>query len=238
MLGIIGGSGVYSVAKRVDMRNVITPYGVSVVEKIRFPSKKYAWFVARHGQGHFIPPHRVNYRANIYALKKLGVTAVLSTHAVGVISKYKVGDLILLDDFIGLQMGDTFYSTFLRGLRHIPMCEPYDKKLSGLVYDVAKAKGVRIKKGGVVFTTNGPRFETRAEIKAIKKLGANLVSMTASHEAILVNELEIPLVSIAIGTNYACGLKHSNPDAEEVLDIVSKSKTKISSILNLLVSKI
>jgi len=238
MLGIIGGSGFYSVAKPIEERNVLTPYGISNVIKIGFPSRKTAWFIARHGKNHDLPPHRVNYKANIYALKKLGVDAIFTTYAVGIISKYKVRDLILLDDFLGLNIRETFYNSFAKGLRHTNVCDPYDKKLSNLCYEIAKVKKISLKKNGVVFTTHGPRFETRAEIKAIKKMGANLVSMTASYEAILANELEIDLVGIGIATNYACGIKRSRPNDEEVLEIVSKSKGKISSILNLLVSKV
>lgn len=238
MLGIISGSGLYDIAKTVEKRHVITPFGVCEVEKVKFLSKGYAWFIPRHGKDHSAPPHKINYKANIYALKKLGVDAIFATYAVGVVSKYKVGDIVLLDDFLGLQIKETFFSSFANGIKHLDMCEPYDKKLSTSVSEIAKVKKVKIKKGGIVFTTYGPRFETRAEIKSIKKMGANLVSMTASYEAILVNELEIPLVGLAMCTNYACGLKKSKPNAEEVLDAVAKSKGKINSILNPLVSKV
>ena len=231
MIGIIGGSGVYTVAKTMDERKIFTPFGVTTVEKVRFANRKTAWFIPRHGKNHTLPPHKVNYKANIYALKKLGASSIFGTYAVGAITKYKIGDLVLLDDFIGLNIGITFFNSFAKGLRHTNVCEPYSRQLQKNVLEIAKVKRIPVKKNGVVFTTHGPRYETRAEIKAIKKLGANLVSMTASYEAILANEMEIPLLGMAIVTNYACGIRRSKPKAEEVLDIVNKKIEKINNIL-------
>ena len=232
MFGIIAGTGIYSIARKIETKHIITPYGVAIVDKIKFPSNTEAWFISRHGKGHIRPPHKVNYKANTYALKKLGVNGVFAVYSVGIISKYKVGDLILLDDFIALGIRTTFFDSFARGIRHKDMHEPYNRELIGTVKSVAKSKGIKVKDGGIVYTTYGPRFETRAEIKAIKSMGANLVSMTAGYEAILLNELEIPLVAVAIGTNYACGIRRAVPNAEEVIENVSKARAKIDSILN------
>ncbi len=231
MLGIIGGSGIYSVSKPAVRKSVSTPYGKVQVEKIRFSSGAEAWFVSRHGKGHAVPPHKVNYKANVYALKKVGVDAVFATYAVGIISCYKLNDLILAKDIVSFNITPTYFDSFAEGIKHTNMCEPYSKKLSDYVYRIGKEKSITVKRGGIIFTTHGPRFETPAEIKAIKRLGANLVSMTAAYEVILANELELPFIGLALGTNYACGIKKANPSMEEVFESVKKAKEKINIIL-------
>ena len=235
MLAIIGGSGFYYLGKELDKIPVITPYGNVEVTKAKLHSKDEVLFIPRHGEAHIIPPHKVNYRANIYALNKLDASAVFATYASGIISNYKPSDLVLLEDFIGFNAPITFFDDFSDGLKHMDFTEPFDKNLGNAVLEIANALKIKIKKGGIIVTMPGPRFETKAEIKALKRMGANLVSMTHAYEATLLHELEIPYAAIAVANNYACGISKKRLSLEEVIDQMDKAKTKINLIINGLV---
>ncbi len=229
MLAIIGGSGIYGLGKKYVEEDIITPYGDSEIFRYKIGRKEII-FLPRHGKTHSLPPHKINYKANIYALNKLGVTACLGIYACGVISKYRPGDFILLDDFFGFDFPITFFDDFSSGMRHVDFSQPFNKKLISRLKEAAAIHGVKLKNKGIVKTTPGPRFETRAEINAIKKMGANLVSMTASYEITLMKEMEIPFVGLAVGTNYACGVSKKPLDHEEVLEIMSEKKKLIGLI--------
>jgi len=239
MLGIVGGSGFYFLKKnKGKTRNVKTPYGNVEVQVVKIGKKEVA-FIPRHGKEHNLPPHKINYRANIYALKELGVTAVFATYAAGLISKvYRPGDLILIEDFIGLFTPMTFYDDFSEGMRHMDFTYPYNKDLQMAVEARAKANKITLKRKGIIATMHGPRFETKAEIKALKKAGANLVSMTHAYEATLIGELEIPFVAIAIGTNYACGITKDKLSQEEVLEVFEKSKGQVVTLIDELIKTV
>ncbi len=235
MLAIIGGSGFYYLGKEVDKIPVITPYGNVEVIKAKLYSKDEVLFIPRHGEDHSIPPHKVNYRANIYALQKLGASAAFATYASGTITNYKPGDLVLLEDFLGFNTPITFFDDFSAGLKHFDFTEPFDKDLQNAVLEIANSLRIKIKKGGVVATTTGPRFETKAEIKALKKLGANLVNMTSAYEITLFHEMEIPFAAMAVATNYACGISKKRLSTEEVMEQMNNAKPKINLIINGLV---
>ncbi len=236
MLGIIGGSGFYTLKGKSKMVTVKTPYGNAEVRKTKIFDKE-AVFVPRHGKGHAIPPHKVNYKANIYALKKLGVTGIIGIYATGIISKYKPGELILAEDFLGFWTPVTFFDDFSDGIKHVDFSQPYDKELNNLVLGIARAKRIKIKTGGIIATMVGPRFETKAEIKALRSMGANLVSMTHSYEAALIGELEIPYVGLAIGTNYACGITKKKLNPEEVIGHMSRAEGRINDIIEKLIKE-
>lgn len=239
MLAIIGGSGFYGFGNRKnsEMIDVTTPYGIATIEKIKI-FKSTILFLARHGKDHRYPPHRVNYRANIYALKKMGATAVFATNACGVLAKYKPGDIVMMEDFIGLWSPATFYDDFSAGMRHTDFTEPYDKELQNMIFACAKYNKIRIKKDGIAVTTTGPRFETKSEVRYLKKTGANLVSMTASYEAILMKEMEIPFAALAICTNMATGLSRKPVNQEDVLETFTKTKEKINTLVQELVAEV
>jgi len=237
MIGIIGGSGFYFLEENAEEVNVITPYGDVVVQKTRVLEKDVA-FIARHGKEHSIPPHKVNYRANIAAFNKIGVDAILGTYAAGIISKYEPGDVIVPDDFIGLLTPATFFDDFSGGMKHIDFSQPYDENLKRLLFAVAKVNDIPVKKGGIIATTAGPRFETKAEIKALKSLGANLVSMTHSYEAALIGELGIPYLAIAVGTNYACGISKERLTSDEVIAHMEKAKDKTITLVQGMIKRI
>jgi 5'-methylthioadenosine phosphorylase len=229
MLGIIGGTGIYSIS-HFEKRNVSTPFGFAEASMGEICGTRCA-FISRHGEGHAIPPHRINFRANVWALRRLGADCVLATYACGAISRFRPGDFICANDFLGLFTPCTFYDDFREGVRHTDSSEPFSPEHSKLLRDCGKKSGARIHEGGIVATTSGPRFETPSEIRALKGLGANLVSMTNAYEASLLLEAEIPCAALCIATNYAAGVSSSRLSHSEVAKAMSGSEAKINSIL-------
>ena len=234
MLGMIGGSGFYKTVKG-EAKHVETPYGWVRVTFGKLAGRKVA-FMARHGERHLVPPHTINHRANMYALLEIGAKHVVGINACGILSKFKPGDVITIEDFIAFHLRPvTFYDSFRAGAKHTDMSEPYCKKLNVLIAKAGKKAKIKVKKGGIVATSIGPRFETPAEIKAFKVLGANLISMTSAYEAILARELGIRYSSLAIGTNYAAGMRSEPLSHEEVVKTMEKSERKVLRLLGALV---
>lgn len=230
MLAVLSGSGTYELGKLREEYHTMTPFGDSVIYITKI-GKKEILFVPRHGKDHTLPPHKINYKANIFALGKLGATAAIGTYACGVISKYKPGDIILLKDFIGMDFPITFFDDFSAGIKHFDYSEPFDKKLIEKVEESAAIHRIQLKKGGIVKTTPGPRFETKAEIFMYKKLGINLVNMTSAYEITLMREGEIPFAGIGVGTNYACGISKKPLSHKEVVDLMRKKNGQLELIV-------
>ncbi|MBN2478347.1 MTAP family purine nucleoside phosphorylase [Candidatus Micrarchaeota archaeon] len=230
MMGIIGGSGIYKIGEKISEKEIETPYGKAYVEMIKI-KENLVYFIPRHGKEHSIPPHKINHRANIYALKKLGIKKILGIYASGIISDYKPGDLILLDDFAGTDEAVTFFDDFSEEMKHEDMGEPFNPEMKKGIEESAKKVNIEIKKGGIIKTTRGPRFETKIEIRIMKQQGINLVSMTNCYETILANELGLKICGIAVGTNYAAGISRKKLTHEEVLGEMEKAKEKINKII-------
>jgi 5'-methylthioadenosine phosphorylase len=216
MLGIIGGTGFYSLGKNLGESDVLTPYGTARLQKVALLDEKMV-FIPRHGERHTIPPHKINYRANVAALKKAGVTGVIAVYAAGVISKFRPGDIVLVDDFIGFWQPATFYDDFSTGIKHTDFSEPCDPEMRKRLRAIASVGKVKLKTGGIIGCTRGPRYETKGEVKALKRMGANLVNMTAGYEMALLGEAEIDFAAVAVGTNWAAGISKKPVGAEEVL---------------------
>ena len=226
---LITGSGFYDIEgiKRI----VSTEYGNAILYEV-FPleNKEPSYILPRHGIEHSLPPARINYKANIAALKALSVEEVLTIHAVGSIKKsYSPSSLVWAEDFIGFFTPITFFESFKKGIKHADLSNPFSKQIIRDVERIARKLKIKIKRGGVVATTPGNRFETKAEILALKKLGANLVSMTHSYEATLLSELEMRFASLCVVTNYAAGLQ-SSLSHQEVIDLFKKMLPKIKSL--------
>ena len=215
MLGIIAGSGMYSLGKKVGEIDVETKYGSVSLQKVRILDEEMI-FLPRHGTDHAVPAHMVNHRANISALSKVGVSGVLSIYASGIISGYKIGDIIQIEDFIGLLSPATFYDDFSGGIRHTDFSEPFDLDMQTKLEEVASAVKVKLKDGGIIATTTGPRYETKTEVAFLRSMGANLVNMTAAPELSLLGEAEIDHVALAVGTNFAAGVSKKPLSAQEV----------------------
>lgn len=231
MLAIIAGTGLYKLGKRICDHKVETRHGKAEISEISLAGKR-ALFLPRHGRSHTIPPHMVNYHANIMALRELGATGVITLHAAGIISGYRPGDLILIDDFIGLFSPATFFDDFTEGMRHKDFTEPFSKELRDLITEVAKANRIKLREGGVIATTRGPRFETKAEVRFLGMCGANLLSMTSGYEMSLLGETEIDFASIAIGSNYAAGISDRPLDEEEVLAESAKAGGDLAALIS------
>ncbi|MCX6778108.1 MAG: MTAP family purine nucleoside phosphorylase [Candidatus Micrarchaeota archaeon] len=207
MLGVISGTGLYNLLDG-ERKPVRTPYGEAEV----FVSERTA-FIPRHGKSHKIPPHAINHRANIWALHSLGVSAVISFNAAGALSKYEFGDMVLVEDFVCFFPLPTFFDTFAHKPVHVGMSPPYSERLRKCVLAAAKKARLKLKKGGVLAHTAGPRFETNSECRALSKLGANLVGMTSVPECILCNELKMAHANVCIVTNDS----HSHLSMEGII---------------------
>ena len=211
MLAIIGGSGLtrlstLAVARREVVR---TPYGepssALVFGQI---AGRDVVFIARHGHGHTIPPHRVNYRANLWALTKSGVADVLAVASVGGIAgDYEVGDLVLPDQLIDYSSGreHTFFDGGDREVVHVDFTHPYTAGLRERCLAAARSGDIAVHDGGVYAAVGGPRLETAAEIDRLARDGATMVGMTGMPEAVLARELGIGYATIAVVVNHAAG---------------------------------
>lgn len=220
MLAIIGGSGL-TVLSNLDVsrREIVrTPYGepsgpLSFGSICGYP----AVFLPRHGHGYSIPPHAVNYRANIWALKQVGVKGVISVASVGGIrDDLSPGDIVIPHQILDYTWGRE--STYFDGkdgvVRQVDFTSPYDDRLRHRLISAAIALGIEVKDGAVYATTQGPRLETAAEIERLARDGADLVGMTGMPEAALAREQELPYAALNLVTNDAAGRRGS---AEGVL---------------------
>lgn len=228
MIGIIGGSGVYEITQKADSctkKMVETDYGNVEVSILEIFSKEVA-FIPRHAQGHSIPPHKINYRANIEALKKVGVTQIIATNSVGSMNlEMPPGSFVIPDDFLDFSQNriKTFYEDVVV---HIDVTEAYCPTLR----DVLDKSGDVIL-GGTYVCTEGPRFETPAEIKMFKMLGGDLVGMTGVPEVTLAREKEMCYNSICIVSNYASGISENALTIDEVFEMVAKKERELLELI-------
>jgi 5'-deoxy-5'-methylthioadenosine phosphorylase len=210
MLAIIGGTGLTRLSTlAVAHREVVrTPYGEpSSALLFGQIAGRDAVFLARHGHGHTIPPHRVNYRANLWALHDRGAKAVLAVASVGSIRGAAPGDLILPHQLIDYTHGReaTYFDGGDRRVVHVDFTHPYSPGLRAACLAAAKCSGIALADGGVYGAVSGPRLETAAEIDRLERDGATLVGMTGMPEAALARELELPYAAIAVVVNHAAG---------------------------------
>ena len=211
MLAIIGGSGLTQLSSlEVGRRKVVrTPYGdPSGALTFGRIGNSDVVFLARHGYGHTIVPHEVNYRANVWALRQEGADSIVSVASVGGIrNDLWPGELVLPHQIIDYTWGRA--STYFEGpgqpVNHIDFTEPYSRALRERILEAAGAIGERLMDGGVYAATQGPRLETAAEITRLERDGADLVGMTGMPEAALARELGLEYAAIAVVANYAAG---------------------------------
>lgn len=223
-LAVIGGTGVdsrmlFGVTKPL---RVETPFGPVMLQESQHGRGERVFFLARHGTGHSVPPHRINYRANAWALRHLGAEAVVATAAVGALRKeIRPGDLVMIDSFIDLTSGRP--STFFDGddgrVVHTDMTQPYCPTLRQAMAAAGEDLPVRIHQTGCYVCTNGPRYETPAEVAAFAMLGGDVVGMTGVPEVVLIRELGICYATIALVTNLGAGL---SPIALKHDDVVQR----------------
>ncbi len=205
-IGIIGGSGLYDPGIFQDAREVkvYTPYGLpsdSII--VGTVGGRRVAFLARHGRMHRVPPHAINYRANIWALKELGVERVVSVSAVGSLREdYRPGDFVCPDQFIDMTKGRPY--TFYDGpmVAHVSMADPFCPELRDLCVRMARGAGIRVHDRGTYVCIEGPRFSTRAESRLWRSWGADIIGMTLVPEVNLARELRMCYVTVAMVTDY------------------------------------
>ena len=244
MLAVIGGSGLGQLANlNVSHREVLrTPYGEpsGAVTFGQICGREVA-FLARHGYGHTIPPHEVNYQANIWALCNRGVTRIFSVASVGCIRPdLKPGDVVIPHQLIDYTWGRkmTYHEGRDSAVVHIDFTEPYDGALRALLIKAAGVAGVAVKDSAVYAATQGPRLETAAEINRYERDGADVVGMTGMPEAALARELGVPYAAINVVSNYAAGRADSlNGISFDAIDaVLQESMGHVRSIIECLVS--
>lgn len=234
-IGIIGGSGFYHFLKGREI-SVFTPYG-KPSDKIlisEFAGRKIA-FLPRHGKKHQIPPHKINYRANIFAFKKMGVERIIAPCAVGSLKpKIKPGDFIFVDQFIDRtkRREDTFYDG--PKVAHISSADPYCLQLRSIGIKCAKKLKIPIHEKGTVVVIEGPRFSTKAESENYSKI-ADIINMTQYPEVVLAREMEICYLNISLVTDYDVGLKKRKDikpvTTQEVLEVFRKNIEKMKKLI-------
>ena len=235
-IGIIGGSGLYEIKGLVHKgrKKIKTPFGK--------PSDEYLTgeigdvqiiFLPRHGKHHDIPPHMINYRANIWGFQKLGVERILSINAVGCIKKgLKPGDIVLTDQVIDMtkSRSSTFYDG-KDGVVHIDFTGPYCPELREILIKAGKRTKVPVKDRSTYVAVEGPRLESAAEIKSFRILGGDVVGMTGMPEASLARELEICYSGISVVANFAAGISKKRLTVSEVMLAMKSSTEKLKLLL-------
>jgi 5'-methylthioadenosine phosphorylase len=193
-------------------------------------------FLQRHGKGHTVPPHLVNYRANIWALKELGVERIVATTAVGSCNpKMGPGHFVLPDQFLDFTKvrKHTFFEGGPQGVVHTDVTQPYSPEIRQVLFDNAKQIGVNIHNGGTYACFEGPRFETPAEIKMTQILGGDLVGMTNVPEVTLAREAQMGYSVISMVTNYAAGIAETDLTHEEVLEVMANNGENLKKLIML-----
>ena len=222
-VAILGGTGIYNLPGiEVEEKIVSNEYGEAKVYQGKGDHADVV-FLTRHGITHNTPPHKVNYRANIKALKDLGVTRIMATYAVGSITrKYQVMDLAILRDFLDFTSVRefTFFYTIERGVGHVEMSAPYCPVMSAKLLELCPKHNIACHDGATYVATNGPRFESPAEIKMYQMLGGDVVGMTGCPEVYLAGELGMSMAAVALPINLAAGLEEKITIVEDNIENV------------------
>jgi len=239
MIAIIGGSGLTHLSNLdVTRREVVrTPYGEpSGALQFGHVCDQQTVFIARHGYGHTIPPHKVNYRANIWALKQAGAQAIISVASVGGIPEHMGPGVILVpDQIIDYTWGreSTYFDGGETPVVHVDFTEPYDQGLRRKILFAAQTAGEEVLDGGTYAATQGPRLESAGEITRLERDGAHVVGMTGMPEAVLARELEVPYAAILVVSNHAAGRGNSE-HAIQMSDIEATLKVAMGRVRNIL----
>jgi 5'-methylthioadenosine phosphorylase len=238
-IGIFGGSGFYSFLEDVQEVRVHTPYGPPSdrLSLATLGGKRVA-FLPRHSRDHSVPAHRVNYRANVWAFKELGVKEILAPCACGSLQEHiHPGDFVVLDQFVDRTRGrdDTYFNG--PETHHISAAEPYCSRLRGLVIEHSRKLGIRMHEKGTMVVIQGPRFSTRAESAWFTREEMDVVGMTQYPEAILARELGLCYTGIALVTDYDTGIAQGREPVsiEEVFRVFKENIGKVRDLINAVV---
>jgi len=230
-IAIIGGSGLEKLLQASRLVRIGTPYGPAPPISVGKTGKEEVAFLPRHGPMHTLPPHKVNYRGNLYALKQLGVERILATNAVGSInSDYAPGDLSIPQDII--DMTKSRHTTFFDNapVTHVDFSEPYCPEIRQLMIDASKLVQAKTWTNSVLVAMEGPRYETPAEIRMLNVMGGDVVGMTGAPEAFLARELQMCYSTLCFISNRAAG-RQEKLSAIEVMEVGKRMMPQVLSIL-------
>ncbi|MFA5786691.1 MAG: S-methyl-5'-thioadenosine phosphorylase [Actinomycetota bacterium] len=243
-VGVFGGSGFYSLLEGAREYSISTPYGppsdaVTIGEIQGIPVA----FLPRHGRHHSLPPHRINYRANLWAMKELGVTRILGPCAAGSLQPHvQPGDFVVCDQLVDRTnaRADTFYDGDVT--THISTADPYCPVMRQLTVSTARELRINVHEGGTMVVIQGPRFSTRAESKWFREAGWEVINMTGYPEAVLARELEICYANVSLITDYDSGLE-GLPDVapvshDQVIQVFNDNNARLRDLIFSLISKL
>jgi 5'-methylthioadenosine phosphorylase len=240
-IGIFGGSGFYQFLPDVEEVRIHTPYGPPS-DRLALATRegRRVAFLPRHGRDHSVPAHAVNYQANLWAFKELGVKEILAPCSCGSLQEQiHPGDFVILDQFVDRTRGraDTFFDG--PETHHIGAAEPYCSRLRALAVDAGQAQGVRVHERGTMVVIQGPRFSTRAESAWFTREGWDVVGMTQYPEAILARELGLCYTGIALVTDYDTGIAQGREPVqiEEVFRVFRENIGKVQSLIQAMVPR-
>ena len=234
-IGVFGGSGFYSLLDDVREIKVDTPYGApSDSFFLASVADRDVAFLPRHGRRHSIPPHQINYRANVWAMRSLGVKAVISPCAAGSLALHvKPGDFVVCDQFVDRTRNrpNTFYDGPI--VTHVSSAETYDPVLRRLAIETIRDHGIEVHEKGTVVVIEGPRFSTKAESKWFSDAGWEVINMTQYPEAWLCRELGMAVVNISLITDYDAGVHEGTEavDARSVLEVFAQNAERIQKVV-------
>ena len=241
-IGVFGGSGFYKFLEDIEEVRVETPYGMPSDNLFvgTIAGHRVA-FMPRHGRNHSILPHLINYRANVWAMKSVGVQRVFSPCAAGSLQKdVKPGDFVICDQFI--DWTDSRKTTFFEGpiVTHPSAADPYCPSLRKLAVETARELGITVHKEGTVVVINGPRFSTKAESKFFTAQGWQVINMSAFPEGYLVKEMDMCPVNISLITDYDAGLVGDVPPVShhEVMEVFNANLSNLKNLLFKMIEKI
>jgi len=240
-IGVFGGSGFYSLLENVREVKVDTPYGApsDAVFLAEVGGRRVA-FLPRHGRKHTIPPHKINYRANVWAMRALGCQAIISPCAAGSLQAHvKPGDFVVSDQFVDRTNGraDTFFDGPI--VTHVSPADTYDPVLRKIAVETIREHCIECHDGGTVVVIQGPRFSTKAESKWFHEAGWEVINMTQYPEAYLCREMGMAVVNIALITDYDSGV-HAGTEAvtaHSVLEVFEKNAERIKQVVLDMVGK-
>ncbi len=235
MIGVIGGTGLTEPVflQNVRILSMSTPWAQTPVEVTTGTVGSHpVAFIARHGRGHKVPPHRVNYRANLWALRQAGVSEVIGVNAVGGIhARTAPGALAVPNQIIDYSWGreHTFFADGLDAVTHVDFTHPYDEGLRQLL--LRSAGDVEVWDGGVYACTQGPRLESAAEVRRLQRDGCDMIGMTGMPEAALARELDLPYACLALSVNWAAGLTDEVISMEAIGRVLQSGMATALSVL-------
>lgn len=233
-IGVFGGSGFYSLLENAEEHRINTPFGApsSPVMVGEIGGRTVA-FLPRHGVAHDLPPHKINYRANVWAMKELGVSRIIGPNACGSLQPdVKPGDFVICDQFVDRTWGrtDTFYDGPIT--THVSSADPYCPDMRAVAVAKARELGIPVHDGGTVVVIQGPRFSTRAESKWFASQGWEVINMTQYPECYLARELEICYCNISLITDHDAGAEGIEPVSnDEVVRVFAENNEKLRGLL-------